>query len=133
MPKPYLSAKGSEKLEQERNQLEAKAAELRKREEQLSLQQRDVIGSVMLGAVASGDLTEGELHDFLRPLIKRKKDFETLGMSPDDETDLKPPLQVKSAAEDGEPEESDETEDADELGPVSSNAPLSPSTSSGAS
>ena len=80
MPKPYLSAKGSEKLEQEREQLEARAAELRKREEQLSLQQRDVIGSVLLSAVAAGDLTEEELYEFLRPHIKRKKDLEILGV-----------------------------------------------------
>ena len=101
MPKPYLSAKGSEKLEQEREQLEARAAELRKREEQLSLQQRDVIGSVLLSAVAAGDLTEEELYEFLRPHIKRKKDLEILGVETEETSQTNQSSRAKPGADAG--------------------------------
>ena len=113
MPKPYLSAKGSEKLEQEREQLEARAAELRKREEQLALQQRDVIGSVLLSAVATGDLTEEELHDFLRPLIKRKKDLEILGVETKETSQTNQSSRAKTGADAAEV--GDEAEDGHEL------------------
>lgn len=114
MPKKYLSAKGSERLDQEREQLEAKFAELRKREEQISVQQRNVIGSLLLGGVENGDWTEEQLHDLLRPLIKRKKDFEILGMSVDNSSEDDSATNQESLPEDVDEDEDDPETDEDD-------------------
>lgn len=124
MPKKYLSAKGSERLDQEREQLEAKFAELRKRQEQISVQQRNVIGSLLLGAVENGDWTEEQLHDLLRPLIKRKKDFEILGMSVDNLFKPDSATNQKSLLEDFDKDEDDPETDKDNR----NSEPGSPST-----
>lgn len=115
MPKKYLSAKGSERLDQEREQLEAKFAELRKREEQVHIEQRNVIGSLLLGAVETGDWTEAQLHDLLRPLIKRKKDFEILGMSADHTSKADSATNQESLLENVDKDEDDPETDEDDL------------------
>lgn len=124
MPKKYLSAKGSERLDQEREQIEAKFADLRKREEQLHIQQRDVIGSLLLGAVENGDWTETQLHDFLRPLIKRKKDFEVLGMSSDEDVEPQKVARQKPVPKGDDADESSgqTSEDEDLLEPLSASS-----------
>lgn len=83
MTKKMLRGTLPNRLDQERADLEARLAELRKREEQRALKQQLLIGSVMLNLVASGEWTEAQLHDLLRPHLKRKKDFDTLGMALD--------------------------------------------------
>ena len=83
MTKKMLRGTLPNRLDQERADLEARLAELRKREEQRALKQQLLIGSVMLNLVASGEWTEAQLHDLLRPHLKRKKDFDTLGMASD--------------------------------------------------
>lgn len=124
MPKKYLSAKGSERLDQEREQLEARFAELRKREEQVHIEQRNVIGSLLLSAVETGDWTEAQLHDLLRPLVKRKKDLEVLGMSADNTSKADSATNQESLPKDVDKDEDDpETDEDDESSePVSASA-----------
>lgn len=83
MSKKMLRGTLPNRLDQERAELEARLAVLGKREEQHAAEQQRLIGSVMLELVASGEWTEARLHDLLRPHLKRKKDFVTLGMASD--------------------------------------------------
>ncbi len=83
MTKKMLRGTLPSRLDQERAELEARLAELCKREEEQATKQQLLIGSVMLNLVASGQWTEAQLHEFLRPHLKRKKDFATLGMASD--------------------------------------------------
>lgn len=83
MTKKMLRGRLPNRLDQERAELEVRLAELHKREEEQATKQQLLIGSVMLELVASGRWTEAQLHDLLRPHLKRKKDFATLGMVSD--------------------------------------------------
>lgn len=77
-----LRSKDAKRIDSELEQLEAKYKEARKRKEQLAAKQHEAVGRIMLDLVASGVWTEERLHDLLRPQIKRAKDFELLGISP---------------------------------------------------
>ena len=83
MTKKMLRGTVPNRFDQERADLEVRLAELRKREEEQATKQQLLIGSVMLDLVASGRWTEAQLHELLRPHLKRKKDFATLGMVSD--------------------------------------------------
>ncbi len=77
-----LRSKDAKRIDRELEQLDAKYKEARKRKEQLAAKQHEAVGRIMLDLVASGVWTEEKLHDLLRPQIKRAKDFELLGISP---------------------------------------------------
>lgn len=76
-----LRGKDAARIDNELEQLELKVKEARERKEQLAVKQYEVVGRIMLGLVASGEWTEAQLHDLLRPHIKRAKDFSLLGIS----------------------------------------------------
>jgi len=98
MPKSYLRGKDAERIDLERQELEARFAELRKKEEVLSAQQRELIGAIMLDLVASGEWTEAQLHDFLRPHIRRKKDAKILGIDLDGASSDQPDVATNTPA-----------------------------------
>ena len=77
-----LRSKDAKRIDRELEQLDAKYKEARKRKEQLAAKQHEAVGRIMLDLVASGVWTEEKLHDLLRPHVKRAKDFELLGISP---------------------------------------------------
>lgn len=76
-----LRGKDAARIDTELEQLELKVKEARERKEQLAVKQYEVVGRIMLGLVASGEWTEAQLHDLLRPHIKRARDFSLLGIS----------------------------------------------------
>ncbi len=76
-----LRGRDSVRIDNELEQLEAKVKEARERKEQLAVKQSEVVGRIMLGLVSSGKWSEAQLHDLLRPHMKRSKDFALLGMS----------------------------------------------------
>jgi hypothetical protein len=84
---PTLRSKDAERIDSELEQLEAKFKEARKRKEQLAAKQYEAVGRIMLELVDSGVWTEERLHDLLRPQIKRAKDFELLGITPQADTE----------------------------------------------
>ena len=87
---PTLRSRDAERIDSELEQLEAKFKEARKRKEQLAAKQYEVVGRIMLELVDSGVWTEERLHDLLRPQIKRAKDFELLGITPQADTEPVP-------------------------------------------
>lgn len=76
-----LRGKDAIQIDKELQELEAKVKEARERKEQLAVKQHEVVGRIVLGLVSSGHWTESQLHDLLRPHIKRAKDFTLLGIS----------------------------------------------------
>lgn len=98
MLKSYLRGKDAQRMDLERQELEARFAELRKKEEALSAQQRDLIGAIMLDLVASGEWTEAQLHDFLRPHIRRRKDAKVLGIELHEASDAEQDTATKTPA-----------------------------------
>jgi hypothetical protein len=100
---PTLRSKDAERIDSELEQLEAKFKEARKRKEQLAAKQYEAVGRIMLELVDSGVWTEERLYDLLRPHIKRAKDFELLGITPQADTE--------SVSEEAEAVESPKDED----------------------
>ena len=76
-----LRGKDAIQIDKELQELEAKVKVARERKEQLAVKQHEIVGRIMLGLVSSGHWTESQLHDLLRPHIKRAKDFTLLGIS----------------------------------------------------
>lgn len=78
-----LRSKEADRIDNDLEQLEAKTREIRKRKAELAAKQQEVVGRIMLNLVAAGEWTEEQLHDLLRPHIKRAKEFDLLGITPE--------------------------------------------------
>ncbi len=117
----YLPNQDTERLSEERERAEAQLASVKQREEALALKQRETIGQVLLDLVSTKAWTRDELHDFLRPHIRRKRDARLLGIDLEQASGLLPdsdgsrPISNASSpvlSEDGQPSASELEDDA---------------------